>query len=709
MNKIEVVVVSEFSDPVGYIVQIFVDELDGTEILILKIEHNYYFPDVMTDQPGYHFIISKSLPFINFNVSIPLTAIRYSYNKEEIIDARRGFVILNQISIYKVLDLLLSSEFDSSVWQNEALVKMIEGPFQDGKLTSEIDLSKDLYYLASANSDVHNSQLLSIKWEYQYNTGNFNKFRYSKRSVVQDGGVNKCRLDCAFEVRDDIFDVTLFAFFRERSAQIFNKTNTTNKKLEGGKLIWSANVTAEFESKVIQICSDLYGDTRKMEMANALMAVMAVETAKTFKAHIIAGQNAKTLIPPDKITKDDFKLGANSSKAVGLIQFTQSAIEQIGDFKSGTGFDKLHEVKLSYARMGEIKQLDKVKLYLQPSKNNIKKPEDIYLQVFAPKGVGQNDNFVLYKSPSTEYTQNKSLDDDGNKNGKIERIELLQRYYKLYEEGEKSIRSAGGDNGDESDPESDSTFNAKDVVTFNIYSDGRVEKHIPKVVAESNKKKYKYVYHDAKKKAHEICTVDWDVVQKRKNGKPINPIPSGYIDSYDYPAGGNATKAYVYSNGDIVATGTVYGTKIYAKDIGTVELVRMKDSLKYDSDGVKVYYSFFNTQRRYCNPETYAGFIGALAHTNRTDVLCYGMCFGDATSYPSLTHPNGDSADSKYLSNLTDEQIKVNGFIKFHFQNILRGNTSWFPQLKGTKYSSGHEDHLHAGDFDSTKLKIVNE
>ncbi|MDH5034370.1 M23 family metallopeptidase [Chryseobacterium cucumeris] len=210
-------------------------------------------------------------------------------------------------------------------------------------------------------------------------------------------------------------------------------------------LIWGGKVSCEFRKKVVQICAELWGENRKMEMANGLMAVMNVETASSFKAHQIMGQTLKNV---KTITKDDFwlvqkdkKTGkeVRTSRAVGLIQFTQSALQAIGEFKSGSGFDKLHEVKLRFATMGEIKQLDYVKKYFEPSKNKIKTPEDIYLHVFAPKGVNQSDNYVLYEKGTIEYTQNESVDKKSkgaNKgDGKIQRSEILERYHDSYSDG----------------------------------------------------------------------------------------------------------------------------------------------------------------------------------------------------------------------------------------------------------------------------------
>ncbi|MGV0964669.1 hypothetical protein [Empedobacter falsenii] len=85
------------------------------------------------------------------------------------------------------------------------------------------------------------------------------------------------------------------------------------------------------------------------------------------------------------------------------------------------------------------------------------------------------------------------------------------------------------------------------------------------------------------------------------------------------------------------------------------------------------------------------------------------MCFKDATSYPSVTHPNGDSADTAYFPTLELEQKKVDAFKKFHFEKIYRGSGGWFPKLKGTNPSSGHEDHLHSGEFNSSIIKEKKE
>lgn len=205
-------------------------------------------------------------------------------------------------------------------------------------------------------------------------------------------------------------------------------------------LIWGGKVSCEFRKKVVEICSELWGEGRKMEMANGLMAVMKVETWGSFKAHHREGYKSANDDPKDLTVSSFHKESTKSSRAVGLIQFTQDALEGMGEFPKSTSaikgmqsrFDALNKLKLSYAQMGEIDQLNKVKKYFEPAKNRIKTPEDIYLHVFAPKGVGQKDDFLLYPKDTIEYINNESVDKDNNG---IQRKEILARFYKSKKDG----------------------------------------------------------------------------------------------------------------------------------------------------------------------------------------------------------------------------------------------------------------------------------
>ena len=55
-----------------------------------------------------------------------------------------------------------------------------------------------------------------------------------------------------------------------------------------------------------------------------------------------------------------------------------------------------------------------------------------------------------------------------------------------------------------------------------------------------------------------------------------------------------------------------------------------------------------------------------------------------------------------------NSKSKVNAFRDHYFADILRGSNSWYPNLIGTRLSAGHNDHLHAGDFSSNSVVILN-
>lgn len=455
-------------------------------------------------------------------------------------------------------------------------------------------------------------------------------------------------------------------------------------------LIWGKKVSCEFRKKVVEICAALWGEDRKIEMANGLMAVMNVETGGSFKAHQIMGQNLKSV---SSITKDDFaqknKEGKIiSSRAVGLIQFTQAALTALGEFTSGSGYDKLHEVKLTFAKMGEIKQLDYVKKYFELDKANekIKSPGDIYLHVFAPAGVGQKDDFVLYDS-GRDYTENKSVDTGGNNDGKIQRSEILSRYNssKVQGEGNKAIIKRCVN---------DLKYNAADVITYRIYWDGVIEKHIPKKIKEGFTEKYKYVYHDKDKGEHELGTFTY------YKTKEMNP-----------------------------------GNKKGDED---VELLDARQFKGYSSDKVKLKFITWNSdsQRWYINPDCFAGLLGAMGALNIDYLGFNGFSDNKAQSVGgSSSHRNGMKGDLRYLSTNKngeatllqsehfdyDMQVKFNNELFNFGWGILEDMYSekftrdkkevLLPHTKHMRKDGAkgyrHHHHLHLSGFDaSTVIKI---
>ncbi|END1364709.1 CHAP domain-containing protein [Salmonella enterica subsp. enterica] len=127
-------------------------------------------------------------------------------------------------------------------------------------------------------------------------------------------------------------------------------------------------------------------------------------------------------------------------KAVGLIQFTQDAVDQINMVNG------LSVTKQQLALMDVIEQLDYVKLYFLSNEDVFKRmstPDDVYVYIFCPDGVGKSDDTVLYSKYTDEkaYNKNAGLDanthgDTGNNDGLIQRSELLSRLERLQKEGE---------------------------------------------------------------------------------------------------------------------------------------------------------------------------------------------------------------------------------------------------------------------------------
>src|SRR5471030_353984 len=236
------------------------------------------------------------------------------------------------------------------------------------------------------------------------------------------------------------------------------------------KLIWGEIVNqrlgsdkaCEFRKKVVKICAELWGEEKKNEYANSLMACMAVETSRLFtssvvklmpkvnsKGEVLLNSKGKPIREYRPITKQELTANPSiaSQNAVGLIQFTGPAVTQLNRTHG------LSVTKQDLALMDEIEQLDYVKLYFSSNKslfNKIESSDDIYLYIFCPTGVGRNNDFALYSRQKDKdegvnyYSANSSLDsnkhgNNGNNDGIIQRGELLTRLNKLRDEGQKHI------------------------------------------------------------------------------------------------------------------------------------------------------------------------------------------------------------------------------------------------------------------------------
>ncbi len=324
-----------------------------------------------------------------------------------------------------------------------------------------------------------------------------------------------------------------------------------------------------------------------------------------------------------------------------------------------------------------------MKKYFHPSKDKIKTPEDIYLHVFAPTGVGQDDDFILYSEGTEQYRQNKSIDEENNNDSQIQRSEILGRYNKSKNDGTSNKTS-------NFNCQKKTTINAIGIITYHIYHDGKIEKHTPKVIDDGKENKIKYIYHDKNNLEHEICIVDLVTAQNWVRGSKTN--------------GGEGWESRTVGN----------KTRYYLKGEGTNELVKIPLPLNYNNNGVIIKYSD-NTTREYINPKAFASILGALAECNFNDVTMNGFTSSDGTGAPSVSHINGIAGDFRYLRkdisgaalhintnpndlDITRQEELIDAFIKFGYSSFLSFNIIIDGKdfiLKKSSHLVEHHHHLH--------------
>ncbi|WP_264551512.1 hypothetical protein [Flavobacterium sp. N2038] len=231
---------------------------------------------------------------------------------------------------------------------------------------------------------------------------------------------------------------------------------------------------------------------------------------------------------------------------------------------------------------------------------------------------------------------------------------------------------------------------AKDVITYNIYSSGKIERNTPKQIESGFEKKYKYVYHDKKDKEHEICIVDFVTAKNWIVGSKVD----GGKGWEKRTAGGK--------------------TRYYQKGNGQVELVKVNLPI-YHSEGDVLIDVGDNTDREYLNPRAFASMLGALAECGYSDFNFNGSTSLDGTGAPSVTHVNGVSFDFRYLrKDKTGNNLYINtdpnsldverqekfidalikfGYSQFYSFNIKIKNQNFI--LKNSTHLADHHHHLH--------------
>jgi murein DD-endopeptidase MepM/ murein hydrolase activator NlpD len=207
--------------------------------------------------------------------------------------------------------------------------------------------------------------------------------------------------------------------FVEQMRKLGNSTCECNQF----NLIWGSKVSCEFRKKVVKIASNLGLPQENYEGANWLMAVMALETGRTFDPSI-----------------------TNDLGYTGLIQFGKPAAI---DLKSSTA---------ELRKMDSLAQLDYVENYFLKYKSKLKTITDLYLSVLFPSaaGNGSNPNYVVFDDDASglkkkaykanpsffqeedEITRNKKgaiVSKDGKSGGKTYVWEIEKEIRSFYDSG----------------------------------------------------------------------------------------------------------------------------------------------------------------------------------------------------------------------------------------------------------------------------------
>lgn len=150
----------------------------------------------------------------------------------------------------------------------------------------------------------------------------------------------------------------------------------------------------EFLSAVNSVVSTLQ-DRGANITENDLLQIISFETAGSFSPSI----------------------RASTSSATGLIQFLDSTAEGLG-----TTTDAL-------ASMSRAEQMAYVQRYLEPYAGRINNFGDLYMAIHWPAGIGQADDYVMYREGTDAYTANRGLDSNGD--GTVTRGETLNRVFEV--------------------------------------------------------------------------------------------------------------------------------------------------------------------------------------------------------------------------------------------------------------------------------------
>lgn len=254
-----------------------------------------------------------------------------------------------------------------------------------------------------ANLQSMESALVGAVWDEQdqtyYITGDQGKFLNRPDSTISGEMTDK-----GFKISDT--SVTFPEGYKEaidRRKSINILDSAINKlSLDGAETEATPTQAQSVEGITYKLPEDVQNDTEFLNevarvaenvgvLPDQLLAVIDFETIGSFS-------------PSEK---------SGTSSGTGLIQFLEKTAKGLGTTTS------------ELSQMSRADQMKYVEKYLNRYEGDIKNTGDLYMAVHWPNGIGQSDDYVLYRKGSKAYRANSSL--DTSKDGTVTRGEALVR------------------------------------------------------------------------------------------------------------------------------------------------------------------------------------------------------------------------------------------------------------------------------------------
>ncbi|MBI0028905.1 hypothetical protein H3S88_09155 [Gilliamella sp. B14448G11] len=178
-------------------------------------------------------------------------------------------------------------------------------------------------------------------------------------------------------------------------------------------------------------------------------------------------------------------------------------------------------------------------------------------------------------------------------------------------------------------------FISPGIVTYHIYHDGKIEKHIPLEISKGYEQKYKYVYHDVNKNQHEIGIFNIHKTKAMERGNV----------ALDY-------------------------------DVELINVKEFEEGYSSKEGNVKAKFKTFNSdsKRWYINPDCFAGLLGAMLELNVDYLGFNGFSTYDAKSVQSKSHINGVAGDLRYISTKRNGELTWLSYSTFDFNEQEKFN-----------------------------------